>query len=244
MAHVFDLPLSRERRIDDQERRRDHRRSADQVRRKDRRVFPTAVRFGLYGLITAGFFQGFIFASYFIEAKRLFSENGPVEWCQFLLLLTCCGWLQAIAVRSGSRREIFRLGIFFILMVAVREMDANFDRYLFDGAWQLTVMGLIFSGLLYAWPQRRKIATQLRSLLFSCPFGLLLAGLLVLTFFAPFLGQQRFWKAALQENYIRLAARIVEESGELLGYLLLLFGCIEAFFSSPPDRNNEASFLR
>ncbi|NKE70721.1 hypothetical protein [Candidatus Manganitrophus noduliformans] len=242
MARVFDLPLSRERRTDSRERRGDPRRGADRTGREDRRVLSSVVRWGFYGLVTAGLFQGFVFASYSVEVKRLFSENGPVEWLQFLLLLTCCGWLQAIAIRSGSQREIFRLGIFFILMVAVREMDANLDRYLFDGAWQLTVMGLIFSGLLYAWPQRRKIATQLRSLLFSRSFGLLLAGLLVLTFFAPFLGQQRFWKAALQENYIRPAARIVEESGELLGYLLLLFGCIEAFFSSPPDRNNEASF--
>lgn len=242
MARVFDLPLSRERRTDSRERREDPRRSADRTGREDRRVLSSVVRWGLYSLVTAGLFQGFVFASYFVEVKRLFSENGPVEWFQFLLLLTCCGWLQAIAIRSGSRREIFRLGIFFILMVAVREMDANLDRYLFDGAWQLTVMGLIFSGLFYAWPRRRKIATQLRSLLFSRSCGLLLAGLLVLAFFAPFLGQQRFWKTALQENYIRSAARIVEESGELLGYLLLLFGCIEAFFSSPPDRNNEASF--
>lgn len=241
MAHVFDLPFSQERRIDDQERRRDHRRSADQIRRKERRVFPTAVRFGLYGLITAGFFQGFIFASYFIEAKRLFSENGPVEWGQFLLLLTCCGWLQATAVRSGSRREIFHLGTLFILMAAVREMDANLDRYVFDGAWQLMVTGLILSGLLYAWPRRRKIAAQLRSLIFSRPFGLLLAGLFVVTLFTPLLGQQRFWQAALQERYIRSVARIVEESGELLGFLLLFFGCIEMFTFFPPDQNDARS---
>ncbi|WDT76689.1 MAG: hypothetical protein MPW16_05620 [Candidatus Manganitrophus sp.] len=238
MAHVFDLPLSRDRRIDHQERRRDHRRSADPVRRKERRVFPTAVRFGLYGLITAGFFQGFIFASYFIEAKRLFSENGPVEWCQFLLLLTCCGWLQATAVRSGSRREIFHLGTLFILMAAVREMDANLDRYVFDGAWQLMVTGLILSGFFYAWPRRRKIAAQLRSFLVSRSFGLFLAGLLVVMFFTPLLGQQRFWQAALQEHYIRSVARIVEESGELFGFLLILFGCIETSVFSSPDRKD------
>jgi hypothetical protein len=242
MAHVFDFPLSRKRRIDRRERRRDHRRSADLVRHEERRVLPAVLRGGLYGLITAGFFQGFVFASYSVGAKRLFAENGPVEWCQFLLLLACCGCLQAVAMRSATRREIFHLGTLFILMAAVREMDANLDRYVFDGAWQLMVTGLTLCGLLYAWPRRRTISMQLRSFLFSRPFGLLLAGLLVVMFFTPFLGQQRFWQAALQERYIRFVARIVEESGELLGFLLLLFGCVEIFISSSPDRNDETFF--
>jgi len=184
-------------------------------------------------------FQGFALTAYFVDAKFLFSENGPAEWFQFSLLLACCGCLEGAARRSQSRRDLFRFVMIPFLIAAVREMDANFDRYLFDGGWQAAAAIFISCGVLLYWYRGEPIREQFHSLLISRSGGLFLAGALTVAIFTPTLGQQRFWRVALADRYVRLPGRIIEESGELLGYLFLFFGCVEIFLSTLPDPKDE-----
>lgn len=223
-----------------QERRQTERRSSAR-RGGESLALPSIARYAVYLALAFFVFQGFAFTAYFIDAKFLFSENGPAEWFQFSLLLACCGCLEAAASRSRSRRHLFHVAAILFLIAAVREMDANFDRYLFDGAWQVAAGGLALCGALLCRDRGRRMSAQFQSIFLSYPGGLLLAGALTIAVFAPMLGQQRFWRIALGAQYVRLAGRIIEESGELLGYLFFLFGCIEALVSSPPDPRDETS---
>lgn len=45
---------------------------------------------------------------------------------------------------------------------------------------------------------------------------------------AQLLGHAAFLESLMGENYMRAYKRVIEESGELLGYLLLLEGSIES----------------
>jgi hypothetical protein len=241
MARASDLPALWNRRGVVRDRRREDRSSAHRVGDKAD-ALASVIRYVLYLTFAFLTFQGFTLAAYFVDAKFLFSENGPAEWFQFSLLLACCASLEAAGRRSRSRRDLFRLMTIPFLIAAVREMDANFDRRLFDGAWEGMAGMLVLSGALLYWYRGKQIREQFQSILISRSGGLLLAGALTFAVFAPMLGQQRFWRLALGEQYVRLAGRIIEESGELLGYLFLLFGCIEMLVSSPPDLKDESHF--
>jgi hypothetical protein len=61
-------------------------------------------------------------------------------------------------------------------------------------------------------------------------FGLFAAGVLVTYIFSRLYGRQDFWRAVLQEHYIRDFKDIAEEAIELLGYSLILFATIELLF--------------
>jgi hypothetical protein len=49
--------------------------------------------------------------------------------------------------------------------------------------------------------------------------------------FARLFGQKVLWKTMMGENYVRLTVRAIEESCELVGYLLILIGAIECLFA-------------
>lgn len=239
MARAYDLPTLWNRRGAVRDRRREERSSAHRIG-NEAGVLPSIARYVLYLMFAFLLFQGFTLAAHSVDARFLFSENGPVEWFQFSLLLACCASLGAAGRRSRSRRNLFHLMMIPFLIAAVREMDANFDRYLFDGAWEVAAGMLVLSGALLCWYRGKQIREQFPSVLISRSGGLLFAGALTVAIFAPMLGQQRFWRFALAERYVRLAGRIIEESGELLGDLFLFFGCMEVLVSLPPDPKNES----
>lgn len=217
------------------ERRQSSRRAADWTTHVNSRVTFFTAGYLVYFLTTAAVIQGVILLSHRVDASLLFSENGPVEWFQLALLLACFGCLQTAAFRIEERREILHLLALLPPASAVREMDAILDRSVFDGAWQLIVTLLVLHALFFIRHHRRKVTIQLKPVLASGSFGLLFAGFLAVMVFSRLIGQQIFWRAALQEQYLRLVGRVVEESCELFGYLLLLFGCIEILKPSFSD---------
>ncbi|BCB08930.1 hypothetical protein HHSLTHF2_28200 [Vreelandella venusta] len=58
-------------------------------------------------------------------------------------------------------------------------------------------------------------------------FGLFTAGVLVTYIFSRLYGRQDFWRAVMQDTYIREFKDVAEEAIELLGYSLILFAMIE-----------------
>ncbi|MCG3117742.1 MAG: hypothetical protein LLH30_18890 [Candidatus Manganitrophus sp. SA1] len=235
MNETTDFALDSDRIAGISERRHILRRVADRIPHENSQLAFSTASYLVYFLTTAAMIQGVVLLSRRVDAHLLFAENGPVEWFQLVLLLACFGCLQTAAYRIDQRREIFHLLALLPLAAAVREMDAILDRSVFDGAWQLIVTLLVLHAFFFIRRHRLKVTIQLQPVLASGPFGLLIAGFLVVMVFSRLIGQQLFWRAALQEQYLRLVGRIVEESCELFGYLLLLFGCIEILRSSFSD---------
>ncbi|BBI72612.2 hypothetical protein HAALTHF_22730n [Vreelandella aquamarina] len=78
--------------------------------------------------------------------------------------------------------------------------------------------------------QRQRFLEEFRHYSNTFSFGLFAAGVLVTYIFSRLYGRQDFWRAVLQEHYIRDFKDIAEEAIELLGYSLILFATIELLF--------------
>ena len=64
---------------------------------------------------------------------------------------------------------------------------------------------------------------------------LLLAGFLIVVVYSQLLGQKALWLSVLSADVYRPVKDLVEESSELLGYLLMLFGAAEAAVAEHRD---------
>ena len=159
------------------------------------------------------------------------------------MLLLCAVLLQASSKSMAEISEGTYLISFLPLLAAVREMDQFLKDYLFNGAWEVLAVGLIAYMGYFLYLHWQDIKQQLTRILAVPPAGLLFSGFLTVIVFSRFFGQGLIWEYALQEHYVRLVQRIVEETCESFGYLLLVFGCIELLIftlSCKPDtkRNN------
>ena len=112
-------------------------------------------------------------------------------------------------------------------MMLVREFDEVLDTHVFDGAWQLIVLGIIISSTIYI----RRLAYPFKDSLLkyanTSSAGIFLSGLLVVIVFSRLIGRGVFWQSVMGENYLRVVKNIAEEGTELLGYTLLLIAAIE-----------------
>lgn len=203
------------------------RRAMDRVFSGQHQAIPFSIRFISYAVVILLIFQSIALFIQHKSAATLFSENGILEWLQILILLSCALLIHLVATRLSDIRDAARLISFLPLLACVRELDDILDTYVADSAWQIIATALILYLLYYALLHRHTIKGQfLKILAFPCT-GLFLAGFLTVMIFSRLFGQQNLWQLALQENYIRLVPRMVEEGCELFGYLLLLFACIE-----------------
>jgi len=202
-----------------------------------------AIRFISYGILILLLFQALVMiAGRGDDALALFvrpkptdvfgtSEFSAVELLQPALLLICIlvtGWYARSLPPTRPMTTIIAL---FLLLMLVREQDYFIDQWLPWGTWLLpaTLVAVCLGYL--AWRNRHELRLQGRLLGSSPAFGLLFAGLLVLVGFSRIFGQTDLWMALLADDYQRIAKLAAEEMTELLGYCLLLTGCIELRYS-------------
>ncbi|ALP52934.1 hypothetical protein Tel_07085 [Candidatus Tenderia electrophaga] len=198
----------------------------DQVLTGQRQVVSPALRISFYVAVSALVFQILGMMVQDQDSESIVAENGILEWTQITLLVSC-GILLAICARQMPvLNEGFVTLAILPLMASVRELDQILDQYIFDGAWQAIVSLLLAYILFIVWKHGFFLRQQILRILAAAPAGILLSAFLAVVFSRLF-GRQAFWEAALQEHYLRLIARIVEEGSELFAYLLLLFGCLE-----------------
>lgn len=156
---------------------------------------------------------------------NLFRENGPIEWLQFL----CLSAASSIFIAGFRSIPIFRETLLILASVsalaAVREMDG-----LLDGMWVGWKAGYVLLlpavGLAYA--NRSRLGWQMAQFFSSPAFVVLWAGFIVAVPIAQLFGHGAFLESLMGDNYIRTYKRVLEECGELVGYLLLVAGSIES----------------
>ncbi len=175
-----------------------------------------------------------------LQAMRSFGlpiatrEGGLVQSVQLILLVASS--LILLLVSSRRSTVVFRFLAFLPIMAATREMDSVLETYLFDESHTLGLVIISVVALTYVMRHRREFLRQLESVLSCRSFGLLFAGVVLVLVVSRLMGQQVVWEAALGETYLRSIPRAIEEIGELIGYLVLTLGAIEAWFE-PRDLN-------
>lgn len=232
MNRAYDLPLQEGQQPRSLQGRYLGRRGLDHALVGRHPVALFVLRALLYITITAGVLQSLVYATPYLDAESFFAENGAMEWLQFGLLVVCAVLLKLASARARELREALYVMALLPVAAGVRELDHALDTRVFDGAWQILVSALLLYIVFYALQHQQALRRQLLYIFSYPPTGLLISGFIAVMVFSRLLGQQIFWQFVLQVDYLRLVGRVVEESCELFGYLLLLFGCLEFFIFS------------
>ena len=197
----------------------------------------------LYGLFLAGISQVLFLDALVTGVEQTFVENSWTEYSQVVLLF---GMVTIFLVAGKITSEYRSLSLLLALvptLAFIREFDGFLDEKVFDGAWQtIAFLALvILTFLIYRTRNDLRRASVDYFSHFS--FGLYLSGFLTTLVFSRLYGRGTFWKALMEEDYIRAVKNASEESIELLGYSLLFISAIEFIFFSRKKENSGGSII-
>jgi hypothetical protein len=192
-------------------------------------ALPVAARFAAYSLAVCLSVSSLTFLSRHdgIDVTSVFRENGPIEWTQFGLLVIAAALLVVGALVNAEFRETFLLLAAVTAFAAVRELDGLLDALIPWIGWKV---GFVFALLaaLQVRARRIELASQASRFVCSSSFVVLWAGFIVAVPVAQMLGHGAFLESMMGDHYDRSYKRVIEESGELVGYVLLVAGSVEA----------------
>lgn len=156
-----------------------------------------------------------------------FHENGAIEWLQFGLIVSVGAVLLGGALAVPPFRRLFLLLACFPLLAGCRELDALLDEWVPWIGWKIGFL-LVLYPLVRSFARRRELKPQLALFSATAAFAILWAGLVVALPIAQLVGHGPFLQLAMGDGYVYVYKQMIEEILELMGYLLLLAGGIEA----------------
>ena len=156
-----------------------------------------------------------------------FKEGGWIEWCQLILLGATSGIYLYEAFFSPPHEKIFYFLGGLSAFALVRELDALLDRLIPLIGWKIGLF-IVFHALYSAYMNRKAFNEQIRQFLATHSIVLLWAGFIVAVPVGQLIGHGDFLQALMGDDYLRDYKRVIEESLELMGYILVLAGSIEA----------------
>lgn len=191
------------------------------------------LRFLVYAALIAGAFEWMVIAAGSHDVHWLMRDDGPVEITQLLAALFTSILFFLLSRERPQLSDLLRFFSALSLVACARELDnltlelGSRDAYKWIAAlplaWALSVMVRA----------RGRLLDQLAVFSQTSGFSLLLAGFLVVVVYSQILGQKALWMAVLDVDIYRPVKELVEESSELLGYLLMLFGAAETAVADP-----------
>ncbi|MBS3809139.1 MAG: hypothetical protein KGY38_03155 [Desulfobacterales bacterium] len=190
-------------------------------------AIPVVIRFAAYTLAIFIITASLTPLAEYKDIYFIFTEHGPVEWLQLGLLVAASVLFFSGFFSLPAFRELFLILASVSSFAAMRELDSVLDKAIPWIGWKVAFALLLFAAAL-AWKKKDKVKRQLGHYLSSPAFVVLWAGFIVAVPIAQLLGHAAFLESLMGENYMRAYKRVIEESGELLGYLLLLEGSIES----------------
>ena len=156
----------------------------------------------------------------------VFKENGAIEWLQFGLLVTTSIVFLREAFVTPRYHHVFVLLACVSAFAGVREMDANLDRLIPWIGWKIGYSFILYAAII-SYSNAQTLKRQIMRVLDSPAFSLLWAGFIIAIPFAQLVGHGAFLKVAMDDDYSRDYQRMIEELGELMGYVLLFIGSFE-----------------
>jgi hypothetical protein len=185
------------------------------------------LRFFVYAALIAGTFEWLVITVRSYGSRWLVRDDGPLEIAQFLAALSAAFLFWLLSRERARSAELLRFFSAVSLIACARELD-NFtlERGSRD-AYKYIAMAPLGWALWQVGRARLRLLDQLAVFSRTSGFSLLVAGFLVVAVYSQILGQKELWMAVLDPDIYRPVKDLVEESSEMLGYLLLLFGAVE-----------------
>ena len=166
-----------------------------------------------------------------------FSETGPIENFQLIILLiTGLLFLNGV-IRSKIYRPLLLLFAGLIAFAFIREQDAFFESLIPVISWKFAWLFPI-AGTLYLVKKRKGFKKIFFSFLSSNTFQLMFMAMVVFIPLAQCIGHRSFIACAIENTEsIIPARRLIEESMELVTYVLILFSAIEMHWEFLKKKN-------
>ncbi len=200
------------------------------VKPSGRSTFWFSIRLTVYTLLLLGLLALLptLLEQYGYDAVVL--EFGFIENVQLALLAlsVLIGFFQFY--QYPAARLISLLFVILFGMAFAREMDSFFERVLPVVSWKGPFSVLIVTFIGYSYTRMRQFKRQLIWLMNQRSLMLFWFGLVTVTVVAQLLGHGDLLELIFQDHYIREHKRFTEESIEMVGYILLLYGIFEYSF--------------
>ncbi len=202
---------------------------SDQYNKLNNR-FCLAARLFIYLILSAIIIESIVLFSIKGNAENLFKEDCVVEWMQFGSLILMSFIFFLASKKNNASRELYHIFIVLLLVGAARELDNTLEHLIHRQTWKIIATILLLYFAYFSIKNFKQLKEQFFIFLDKRSFGLMFSGFLVVMILSRLIGQKTLWKVVMGENYIRFAARVLEESCELFGYMILLMGAIECLY--------------
>jgi hypothetical protein len=202
----------------------------------------TMIRFTAY---TVGVFTLTLSLPLVIEHGDIviFKEDGPIEWFQFGVLVTASAVFLLGGFALVNFRQVLYLMAFVSVFAAIRELDAFLERAIPWIGWKIAFIAILYA-VGSAYTKRTLVKRQLPPFLATRAFAILWAGFLVAVPFGQLIGHGAFLQVVMGDDYNRDYKRVIEETLETMGYILVLIGSFESILqlrTVVPDRHVDNS---
>jgi hypothetical protein len=155
-----------------------------------------------------------------------FSEQSYTEYLQEIMLLVTGVLFLVAGFRQPKVQGLTALLSGFVFTAFIREFDWLLDKIV-HGFWVYPAFALLGGFVFWAFKKRATLAESIKELLSMPTWGVLLSGFLGVFVFSRLFGKGTFWKALMEDNFIRSAKNAAEEGTELFGYTLLAIAAAE-----------------
>ena len=159
------------------------------------------------------------------SGKKPFTEKAPTEIAQSIVLASAAILYFWEALRNQVLRKALVLVGGLLGCMLIREQDYFLDM-VFHGFWKWPALALAFFCIGYAMKTPAATLTALAALARKRCFSTLLTGLVMVLAYSRIFGTTLLWKTLMPYGDWRIAKYAVEESSELLGYLLILLSVV------------------
>ena len=156
-----------------------------------------------------------------------YSEQSLTEWLESGTAFVSAVVFSAVAVLNKTLRPATAMLAALCCMMFIREADFLLDAYVFDGAWQWLVSGVLVAITVYLWRQRQPVLVSIEAYANQPAAGVFLGGFLVLMVFSRLFGRASFWEAVMGDGYMRVVKNVAEEGTEIMGYTLIAISSVE-----------------
>lgn len=198
------------------------------LNQEEKNTFISLMRWGFYFIfLMLNTISLWLFGAVF--ESTTFEEHGFIENLQLAVLVST----MIVFLILSTQKTIYRpLSLFFLSLVMAafcRELDAWFDNFWILG-WEFALIFPVIGGYYVI----RHLSDFKKSLLTFChssSFFLMYASLIVIMPVAQCIGHKSFFRDVLGEQAdARMVRRLLEESIEYCGYVLLLMATFEFYY--------------
>ncbi len=158
-------------------------------------------------------------------------ENGIFEILQSVVLALVSLSFGISAIKNASYRPILFLMSMMALAALIREQDAFFDELMPAIGWAWCWI-FPFAGIAAIIRRRNTIQPEINDFLASNSFHMMVTAAIIMIPIAQCLGHRSFLVDLLNNKMYDavLVRRILEETVEIIAYLVLLLASVETFF--------------